>query len=260
MNGLQLAVAESALSTYLLALARCAAFVSISPPFNARNVSSRARVALAVALALPMSAAVPEDGATALGSPTMWLAAVAEVLVGLTLGFLVLIAVSTIHAVGELLDLVGGFTLTASLDPMLLVQTSVMGRLHQLTAAVILFATDGHLMVLHGLAHSMQIGTGRLLDPQQVAEAVTGDVAQLFASALQIAAPVIAAMLIADAALGLLTRAAPAINPFALSFPLKILFTLLLAGLVLTRLPEALGQTVEHAVITMLDLTAGIGG
>ncbi len=259
MNGLQLAVAESTLTAYLLALARTAAFVLVSPPFNAKNIAARARAGLAVALALPLSAVAQERGPR-LGSPGMFVAAVSEVLIGVTLGFLVLIAVATIQAVGELLDLVGGFTLTASLDPLLLVQTSVMGRLHQLTAMVVLFATGGHLMVLHGLSRSMTLGAGSLLDAEQVARAVVEDVAQLFLSAVQIAAPVIAAMLVADVALGLLTRAAPAINPFALSFPLKIIFTLLLAGLVLTRLPQALGSAVEQAVLTMLDLVRAAGG
>ena len=69
-----------------------------------------------------------------------------------------LIAVATIQSVGELLDLVGGFTLSVALDPMLMVQSSVLGRLHQLTAAAVLFATGGHLMVLHGLARTMTGG------------------------------------------------------------------------------------------------------
>ncbi len=259
MNGLQLGLAESALAGYLLALARTAAFVLVTPPFNARNIPARARVGLAVALALPLSGPT-QARAPELGSASMLLASVTEVMVGLTLGFLVLIAVATIQSVGELLDLVGGFTLSVALDPMLMVQSSVLGRLHQLTAAAVLFTTGGHLMVLHGLARTMTVGAAPLLDFEQVARAVTGDVAVLFLSAIQIAAPVIAAMLVADVALGLLTRAAPAINPFALSFPLKIVFTLLLGGLVLTRLPEALSRSVEHAVITMLDLVRAAGG
>ena len=88
-----------------------------------------------------------------------------------------------------------------------------------------------------------------------MAEAATSGLATLFLGALQIAAPVVAAMLIADVALGLLTRAAPALNAFSLAYPIKILLTLLLAGLVITRLPEALGGLVEHAVLDILRLS-----
>jgi flagellar biosynthetic protein FliR len=211
-------------------------------------------VALALPLSVPATARAPE-----LGSSRMLLGTAAEALVGLTLGVFVMLAVAAIQAVGELLDLVGGFTMSAALDPLLMVQSSVLGRLHQLTAAAVLFATDGHLMVLHGLASTPGLGSGTLLDPEQVARAATRDVAAMFLAAIQIAAPVIAAMLVADVALGLLTRAAPAMNPFSLSFPLKIALMLLLGGLVLTRLPEALNTSVEHAVITALDLAHAAG-
>jgi flagellar biosynthetic protein FliR len=253
-------IGEATLAAYLLALARTAGFVLITPPFNSRSIPARARVGVAVALALPLSGVI-RTGAPALDSPTIILRAVVEAFTGVSLGFFVLLAVATIQSVGELLDLVGGFTMTAALDPLLMAQTSIMGRLHQLTAATVLFASDGHLMVLHGLARSVQAGPAAGLDRAGLAKAVTGDVAGLFLGAVQIAAPVIAAMLVADVALGLLTRAAPALNPFALGFPLKILFTLLLAGLVIARLPQALEHSVEHAVSTGLALVRqAVGG
>ncbi len=251
-DGLQLAVAENAFSAYLLALTRTAAFILVSPPFNARNVPSRVKATVATALALPLSVATV-DRAPTLGTAMLG-PMLAEALIGVAMGFLVLIAVATIQAVGELLDLVGGFTLSAALDPMLMVQSSVLGRLHQLTAVTVLFASDGHLMVLRGLATTMPVGGADMLALGDLARVLTADLGALLAGALQIAAPVIAAMLIADIALGLLTRAAPAINPFALSFPLKIVFTLSLAGLVITRLPQALNQGVEDAVLAVMDL------
>jgi flagellar biosynthetic protein FliR len=259
VTGLEVSLGQSAIAAFLLALARTAGFVLITPPFNSRNVPAQTRVGLAIALALPLSA-LGQAGAPGLGSATLYLRALTEALTGVTLGFFVLIAIATIQSVGELLDVVGGFTLTASLDPMLMAQTSVMGKLHQLTAATVLFATGGHLVVLHGLARTMQTAPTPMLDWEAVARALTGDVTGLFVAAIQIAAPVIAAMLVADVALGLLTRAAPALNAFSLGFPLKILFTLLLAGLVLTRLPQALDRSVQHAVLTVIDLVRAAGG
>jgi flagellar biosynthetic protein FliR len=62
-------------------------------------------------------------------------------------------------------------------------------------------------------------------------------------------------MLVADVALGLLTRAAPALNAFALAFPLKILLTLLLVGLVVVRLPDVVLGLVEDATLVILQLS-----
>ena len=141
-----------------------------------------------------------------------------------------------------------------ALDPLMFMQTSVMGRLHQMTAVAVLFVTDGHLMILHALTRSLQVMPEPLTSWDEAAHVATGALGALFLGALQIAAPVVAAMLVADVALGLLTRAAPALNAFALAFPLKILFTLLLAGLVISRIPEALEHLVRSSVLDVLRI------
>ena len=58
---------------------------------------------------------------------------------------------------GDLIDVVGGFTMTLGMDPLLMVQTSVMGRLHQLVAITLLFVGDGHILVIQGLSRSVQL-------------------------------------------------------------------------------------------------------
>ena len=57
-------------------------------------------------------------------------------------------------------------------------------------------------------------------------------VTQMFLAAVQIAGPLLVVLFLADVGLGLLTRVAPALNAFALGFPLKILLTLSLGGVV----------------------------
>jgi flagellar biosynthetic protein FliR len=259
MTGLELSMGQATVAGLLLAVARTAGFVLVSPPFNARAVPARARVGVAIALALPLSGfAAPT--APSLGSSALALAMVGQVVLGVTLGFFVMVAVATVQAVGDIIDAVGGFQMAMGLDPMQLVQTSVMGRLHQLTGLALLFGTNAHLVVVHGLARSMQTMPTPGLNAEQIVRALTADVVSLLAGAVEVAAPVLAVMFVADVALGLLTRAAPALNAFALGFPLKILFTLLVAGLVVARLPDLVERLVEHATLTNLDLTRAAGG
>ncbi|MDQ1287692.1 MAG: flagellar biosynthesis protein FliR [Actinomycetota bacterium] len=255
MTGLQVAVGESALAAFLLAMARVAGFILVAPPFNTRTVPGKVKVALAAGLALPLSVAYSDP--PSLGSAAMLLNALLQVLTGMALGFLVLAAVSTIQSAGDLLDTVGGFSITMAMDPLMMMQTSVLGRLHQMTAAVLLFVTDGHLLILRGLTRGVETMPGPLASWADAARAAIAALSSLFAGALQIAAPVVAAMLVADVALGLLTRAAPALNAFAMGYPLKILFTLLLAVLVVSRLPGALEILVSGAVGEVLRLTRG---
>jgi flagellar biosynthetic protein FliR len=259
VTGLELAAGQAALAGFLLAVARTAAFVLVCPPFSTRSVPARARVGVAFGLALPLTG-FTAPVAPALDSTAIVLAMVSQALMGATLGFFVLVAMATVQAVGDIIDAVGGFQMAMGLDPLQLTQTSIMGRLHQLTGLALLFATDGHLVVLHGLSRSLRSMPTPRLDAEQVARAVAGDVSTLLAGAVEVAAPVLAVMLVADVALGLLTRAAPALNAFALGFPLKILFTLLVAGLVIARLPDLVTGLVEHATLTNLDLTRAGGG
>jgi flagellar biosynthetic protein FliR len=256
VNGLELALGQTALVGFFLALARTAGFVLVAPPFNTRAVPARARAGVAIGLAVPLSTWT-QGVAPPLTSTELVLGMLAQVVTGVTLGALVQLAVAAVQMLGDLIDVVGGFTMTLGMDPLLMIQTSVMGRLHQLTAVTLLFAADGHLMVLRGLARSTELMPAPSLKAPELARVLTADLAAMFVAALQVAAPIIAALLIADVALGLLTRAAPALNAFALAFPLKILLSLLLVGLVLLQVPSLLDRLIEQAVATMLQMSRG---
>jgi flagellar biosynthesis protein FliR len=260
MTGLELALGGQVAAAFVLAVARTAAFVLVTPPFNTRGVPSQARVSLAIALALPLTPGLVAT-APALTSGQLVVRLLVQLATGLALGYLVMVAVSAVQAAGDLIDLVGGFNSSVALDPLMLTQTSVFGRLHQFVAVTILFATDGHLMIVHGLSRSLQAMPDPRISWQALGAAIVADVSGLLTAALQIAAPIIAAMLIADVSLGLLTRAAPALNAFALAFPLKILFSLLLVGFVVAELPSALHDLVQQSVLAVLRLSgAGTGG
>jgi flagellar biosynthesis protein FliR len=256
VTGLTLSLGEGTLAGYLIALARVAGFVLVAPPFNTRSVPPMARSGVALVLAVPLTTWTAPT-APRLGSGDLLLRSLLQIMLGAILGYLVSLAVAAVQMVGDLLDVVGGFSMSVAMDPLMLVQTSIMGRIHQLLAITLLFVTDGHLMVLQGLARSVQLMPEPKLSWDDVGQAVTADVAGMFLAALQVAAPLVAATLVADIALGLLTRAAPALNSFSLGFPLKILLTLLLAGLVIAQLPDVLRATVSQAAATMLRLSGG---
>jgi flagellar biosynthetic protein FliR len=256
VSGLQVALGESTLAAYLLALARTAGFVLVSPPFNTRTVPMQVRAGTAIVLALPLTAAMTTTSPS-LTSTWLLLQLVSQVLTGLALGFFVLAAVATLQSVGDIFDAVGGFQMSMALDPLMLVQSSVLGRLYQLLTVTLLFVTDGHLLVIQGLARSVQAMPTPTMSWNDVAAAITADLAGVVSGAVEIAAPVMAAMLVADVALGLMTRAAPALNAFALGFPLKIALSLILVSLMVVRVPSTLQTLVQHALVPVLRLSGG---
>ena len=82
-------------------------------------------------------------------------------------------------------------------------------------------------------------------------------VSRMFLAALQIAGPMVAVLLLADVALALLSRAAPALNIFSFGFPVKIMLTLLMLGLTFPLLPSALDGLLEHGMQAMTSLRSG---
>ena len=91
----------------------------------------------------------------------------------------------------------------------------------------------------------------------QIAAVLMTAFSMMFLAALQIAGPMVAVLLLADVALALLSRAAPALNILQLGFPVKIMLTLAMLGLTFPLLPPALDALLEHATRAMISLRSG---
>lgn len=246
MGPLSLTFAGGALEATLLASVRFAAFLVLAPPFSHRGVPAPVKVALALGLAL---AVAPNLDAEPASNVAVFLGALAlQALVGAALGVLVAVVFAAVQAAGSLIDLFGGFQLATAFDPMSLTSNAPFGRLYQTAAVTLLFVTDAYQVVLAGLVRSFQaVPLGVVPSTASIAETVTGAVVQMFVAALQVAGPLVVVLFLADVGLGLLTRVAPALNAFALGFPLKILLTLVLAGLAFVALPGVIDALADDA-------------
>ncbi|KAD3456129.1 flagellar biosynthetic protein FliR [Arthrobacter yangruifuii] len=243
------------IEAFLLASVRMVAFLIIAPPFSYNAFPARIKAMLGLGLGLAIAPQVSE-GYNALGTGAFFMAVVMELLVGAALGFLVMVVFSAVQSAGNLIDTFGGFQLAQAFDPQSMVNGAQFTRIFQVTALALLFASDGYQLIIGGLMRSFTALplTGGL-DLAEPVSALTGAVSQMFLASVQIAGPLLVVLFLADAGLGLLTRVAPALNAFALGFPLKILLTLSLASMVFLALPRivsALVSAIEGAL-------AGVG-
>ena len=237
----------------MLTAVRIAAFIVIAPPFAHKAVPGQVKVMLSLGLGIlvaPRAAAAAEEagnpvgGAIASGTATFLGALLLQVLIGLVF--------SAVQAAGNLIDLFGGFQMAAAFDPMSLTNGAQFARLYQLTAMVLLFASDAYQVVIAGLLRTFEalpLGTG--IDLAVLGETLTSGFTEMFVAALQVAGPLIAVLFLADAGLGLLTRVAPALNAFALGFPLKILLTVTLGASAYLALPHIVATLTDTAVTQM---------
>ncbi|WP_243230375.1 flagellar biosynthetic protein FliR [Microbacterium sp. CIAB417] len=220
-----------------LAGVRIAAFLVIAPPFSYGAIPMRVKAMLAVALSLTMGAAVAPGYQPLETGPFLGALAI-QVLTGALLGFLVLLCFSAVQAAGGLIDVFGGFQLAQAFDPQSLVNGAQFTRLFHMTVLALLFASGGYQLIIAGLARSFEaVPVNGILEITAPAQALVEGVSQMMLAAVQIAGPLVLVLFLADAGLGLITRVAPALNAFAMGFPVKILLTLLLAGFVYATLP-----------------------
>jgi flagellar biosynthesis protein FliR len=242
---------------FLLASVRAAAWLVVAPPFNGRSVPATVKALLAMALALPVTAEAQQHVPSPDLGPLIG-AIVVQVAIGVALGFVTYLLFAAVEAAGNVIDLFGGFSLAQAFDPMSMSQNSVFGRLHSLLAIVLLFAVDGHLLVLRGFLTTydvLPLDAG--LDMTSTMHVVTGSLGTFFLAALQIAGPLVGVLFLADVGLGLLSRVSPSLNAFSLGFPLKIMLTLLLVGLTFPLLPGTVTHLADLSTQAVLAVARG---
>jgi flagellar biosynthetic protein FliR len=254
---MDLEVPAVTLVALLLATARAAGFVLLAPPFNTRTIPAPVKGALSLALAVALFTRIAPD----LPEPTagfVIVGAVTEVVIGAALGFVVQVFFAAVQMAGDLIDVTGGFSLQPAYDPLSQNTSGVIGRLHYLLATTLLFTSGGHLMIVRGFATSYEgLPVGGGVPTDHLAEMLITAFSMMFLAAMQIAGPMVAVLLLADVALALLSRAAPALNIFAIGFPVKIMLTLALLGLTFPLLPPALDALLEQATRAMVSLRSG---
>lgn len=242
------------LAALLLGSLRVVGWLVVAPPFAGRSVPGPVKALLSVALALPLLPSLREDLPPLELGPYLG-AAVVQLLVGLGLGFVCFLLFQVFRVAGDIVDNLAGFAIAAAFDPTSQSQTSIIGRFQGLIASTLLVVTDGWLIVWTGFFRSFDVmPLGARYDPATFATAVTEGMGTMMLSAIQIAAPMLAVLFLADVGLGLATRIAPQLNAFATAFPLKILLTITLIGYTFVALPGLVAATSQTIGATLVQV------
>jgi len=241
----------------MLGSIRAGAWMLICPPFNSRLIPVQVKALLSVGLALPVAPFLTST-LPSIQTSAILACAVLQFFVGAALGFVTYLFFSALQAAGDLLDVFGGFTLAMAYDPLSMNQSSIFGRFYNLVAVTLLFASDGHQLVLRGFLRSYQtLPLDASFSMATFSDLLTKGIGEMFLAGLQIAGPLIAVLFLTDVAFGLLNRVAPALNAFQLGFPAKIFLVLTLSGTAIAVLPRALDGLIDKAVSAVVYLSGG---
>jgi type III secretion protein T len=216
------------------ALARMAGLISIMPAFTRIGLTGILRGATALALALPV---VPMLVA-ALAGERLTITIVAallfkEVIIGVVIGLVLGVPIWAAEAAGDVLDLQRGSNAAGLMDPLATVEEGITGTLFGLVMVALYFGSGGLRLTLRTVYDSYAIWPAAAVFPT-----LTPAASQFFIRLLDnivtmglvLVAPIMIFLLLSDLLLGLVSRAAPHLNVFALVLSVKnLVFALLLA-------------------------------
>jgi len=222
--------APGALALVALLGARVGGLLLIAPALSGRPVPVMVRAAVLVLLTLmlvPASAAGAAGGAVPRVTPATL---VCETLIGMALGAGAAVFVGAAEAAGDLISVQMGLSAAAVLDPVTQQSTPALAGFTRLFAVALLFAVGGHLAMVGALASSVDVlPVGAEIGGANGLRAMVAIGTELFVLGLRFAAPVAAALLVSNVALGVLARTMPQLNALMVAFPVQIglgLFTL----------------------------------
>jgi len=241
-----------------LVFARLLPIVAFTPIFGGPSTPARFRTGLAILLTIvltPVVVTVPAESLAGID----WAGLLAkEALVGLTIAIWVRILFEVLASCGAVIDVTRGATIANVFDPVTRAQTSVLSAFFLQFAVVVFLTAGGHRIFLAALGQSfVAVPAAEPLPAALLGGATTGAILTLFGEmlviALQLAAPVVAVMLILDIVLGLLNRVAPQVQVFFLSMTVK-------ATLGIWILFLTIGLVFEKALATIVDRLAAWPG
>jgi flagellar biosynthetic protein FliR len=212
--------APGSAQTLILLGLRVGGLVLAAPVFSAKMIPNAIKTAIIVLLtALLQPIAFAQTTAVPQITPETF---VGEMLVGLALGLGAAFLIGAATVAGDLIGMQIGLSGAAVLDPTNNSSENALGTFGTLFATTMMLAVDAHLVMIDAVAksvHVIPIGSGLHATGLY---AMVRSASVLFGLGLQFAAPVIAAVLVANTALAVLSRAAPQLNILSVAFPVQI--------------------------------------
>jgi flagellar biosynthetic protein FliR len=231
-------------------LCRIMALIAASPLLGNSAVPASVKLSLGIMIAAIVAPAVPAWPAT---DPMSWaglLIVMQEMLIGLAMGFSIRIIFAAVEMAGEISSLTMGLGFASFFDPTTQGRSSAISQFLSLVATMAFLAVNGHLVLLSALVESFSTL------PVSAIPVYGGGFKQMadwggmiFSVGVQLSLPIVAALLITNVALGILTRAAPQLNLFGIGFPITLGVGLLVIAMTLPYL----GMPIQHLFLDGIE-------
>ena len=228
---------------------RVLAVFTSAPIFSSKAFPVRARIGLALLVAVAAQPSLSGQPVISITSPEAFGAVAQQVGIGLAIGFTVRLVFSAVELAGEVVGFQMGLNFAAFFNPSLNTQSSAVATFFGQMATFLFIVMNGHLMVLMAVIKSFDafpVDQNFLESVRQVKLYSLGS--DLFASALWIALPMLAMLMFVNLGLGIVSRVAPQMNIYAIGFPITLTVGLIGITVTLPMLDQPLMALMERAI------------
>ncbi len=221
-------------ASFLWPFIRVTGLLVAMPVFTTRGVPMQLRLILTVVITLVVAASIPPIPAIDPLTGEGIIIVIQQFIIGAAMGFSLRIAFSALISAGHVISMGMGLGFASMVDPSNGVQVPVLSMFYSIMGTLLFLAFDGHLVTIQVLAesfHIFPIGQGGLSLEALWDLVLWGS--WIFAGAVLIALPAVTAILIVNISFGVMTRASPQLNIFAVGFPLIMVLGFLMMFLTL---------------------------
>lgn len=244
---------EQQVAGFFLVLARVSPLFVLAPLFSSQLLPARVRGIVAVALAIGLAPIVARGARLDVDPIALGELIAKELVVGLAFAFVLGALFAAISVAGTFIDTLIGFSYGAIIDPVTGTQSAVVSQLYGLVGVMIFIAIGGDAWVIQGLAKTYElVPVDQFPSLGTMLGGVTSAFAGIFSAAIQVAGPIVLALILTDAAFGLVSRVVPQLNVFAVGFPAKVVVGLVLMGVTLPFAAGWLADELEASVSSAL--------
>ncbi|HTU80424.1 MAG TPA: flagellar biosynthetic protein FliR [Solirubrobacteraceae bacterium] len=231
MNKVLQELAGNELGGFILVLARVTPLFLVAPLFSSSLVPARVKGLVAVGLSIGLTP-IAMHGQQIPSDPLRLAELVAQsLLTGLAFAFALAVLLAAVESAGALVDVVSGFSYGSLINPLSGENSAVMSRFYSMVGTLIFLVIGGDAWTLRGLGRTFDLVP--LTSAPRIASLAGGAehvFSTIFTAALEIGAPVLAALLITDVAFGVVSRVVPQLNVFAVGFPTKVAVAMLVVA------------------------------
>lgn len=233
------------LADFLWPLVRIAAMLMAAPIFNIRQISPRFRMLLAVLITLLVQPVLPAAPVVPVFSSEAFLILIQQIGIGVALGFLMQMAFNALILGGQVMAFSMGLGFANMMDPANGVQVPVVSQFWLILAMLAFLLMNGHLVLIAAIVDTFTVlpiavdGFGRA----GIWELLSWG-SRMFAAGVLMALPVIVALLLVNIGMGVVSRAAPQLNIFAIGFPITLMMGFLLIWVTLPQVMTNFGRLV----------------